>query len=213
VETIDITKGSDKIWFGFWFMVLLVKDVMTKRVVRIEFSETVLEAARLMSRKRIGCLVVVELEKPVGIITERDVLRRVVAKGVNPAGVKVAEVMSKPLKTIGPNDSIDEAARRMIKDRIRRLPVVEGLRLVGIVTSTDLVKHWGERQGALSVLLPLGEAPEVSENQESCPYFKPDPCLPPRHVWKVCGACYWYLDYHCIRESSRLFKQLSHRRR
>ena len=89
-----------------------VKDIMTKEVVTIEANKTVFEAAELMSNRGIGCLIVVIKAFPVGIITERDIVRRIVAKHSS-LDSKVTEVMTKTLITVAPDTSLREAARVM----------------------------------------------------------------------------------------------------
>ena len=90
-----------------------VKDLMTKNVVTIDSNKTVVEAAALMSEKDIGDLIVMDDNTPVGIVTERDFVRRVLAEGKS-ADSKVSEVMTRPLKVIDPEAPIKEAARRMV---------------------------------------------------------------------------------------------------
>ena len=101
-----------------------VKDLMTKNVVTIDANKTIVEAAALMSEKDIGDLIVMEDNIPVGIVTERDFVRRVLAEGKSTES-KVSEVMTRPLKVIDPDAPIKEAARRMVNKRIRRLPVIK----------------------------------------------------------------------------------------
>lgn len=116
-----------------------VKDVMSKNVKTISPSMSMAEAAKLMKKNRIGSLVVVEGSKPVGIITERDLAYKIIAeeRGVD---TKVREAMTKDLKTIAPEKSIKEAAKLMAAHVIRRLPVVEGGKLVGLVSIEDIMR-------------------------------------------------------------------------
>jgi CBS domain-containing protein len=115
-----------------------VKDVMTVSVRTISPDANMDEAAKLMRRFRIGSLVVVKDEKPVGIITERDLAYKIVAEGKMNA--KVGDIMSKDLKTIDKDKTIVEAAKLMAAHVIRRLPVVEEGKLVGIITLEDIMK-------------------------------------------------------------------------
>jgi CBS domain-containing protein len=108
-------------------------------VASIEREATALEAAREMNDRRIGSLVVLEGLKVIGIITERDILRRVVACERNPAGTKVHEVMSAPLACCRLDTTLDECRSVMTEKRIRHLPVVEDDQLKGIVTSGDIL--------------------------------------------------------------------------
>lgn len=118
----------------------VVKNVMTKQVISIDVNSPVREAAKIMSKKRIGAIVVTENEKPVGIATERDILERVVAKALDPNEVRMREVMSKPLITVNSTIPIINAVRVMQRNRVRRLLVMEGDKLVGIVTQRDLLR-------------------------------------------------------------------------
>ncbi|MGQ9542560.1 MAG: CBS domain-containing protein [Candidatus Bathyarchaeia archaeon] len=120
--------------------ILTAKDVMSSPVVTVMEDEYVVKAAQLMDSHRIGGVIVVDgKNKPVGIITERDLATRVVARNLQPANVKVSEVMSKPLATIDGEASIREVAKKMSKLEIRRLAVLSRGELVGIVTSKDIL--------------------------------------------------------------------------
>lgn len=116
-----------------------VKDVMTKNVKTISPFAMIAEAARVMRKNRIGCLVVVEGNKPVGIITERDVAYKIVAEEKS-SSTAVREVMSKDLKTIDKEKTLKDAARIMAAHVIRRLPVVENKELIGIITLEDVMR-------------------------------------------------------------------------
>jgi len=120
---------------------LSVEDIMTRKVVTIDGDKTVGEAAKLMRRKKIGALVVTEKDKPVGIITEKDICERIVAES-KPNTTKVKEVMSKPLITIKPKSLLTDAVELMTKHGIRRLVVMDKGKLVGIVAARDFVKNW-----------------------------------------------------------------------
>ena len=121
-----------------------VGEVMTRRVVTIPSTATAQEASELMDRENIGSLVVVEEARPVGIITERDLVRKVLARRRDPKEVKVSEIMSRPLIYVTPDAFLSEAAGLMGRHNIRRLPVIEGDRLVGIITMYDVIRHYRE---------------------------------------------------------------------
>ncbi len=122
-------------------MVLNIESVMVSDVITVKMEATVRQAVNLMNKHEIGCLIVVnEEEKPVGILTERDLLRRVLVKRKDPVRVKVSQVMSKPLVTGTPHMDLEVAARLMFKKKIKKLPVVEDGNLVGLVTLTDMVR-------------------------------------------------------------------------
>ncbi len=118
----------------------MVRGVMSKPVTTVSRDHSVRETAKVMSKRGIGCVVVIDKEKPVGIATERDILQRVVAESRNPSEVKMGKIMSKPLITINGNMPIVEAIRLMQKNNVRHLPVIEKGELTGIVTQRDLLR-------------------------------------------------------------------------
>ena len=143
-----------------------VKDLMTKDVLTIDANKTVIEAAAVMSQNDVGDLVVMENNLPVGIVTERDFVRRVLAVGKS-TKIRVSEVMSTPLKVIDPEAPIKEAARRMVNKGIRRLVVIKDNKLVGIITSTDFAKYLGKKTLSDGILEAMGRShypvPDVFE--------------------------------------------------
>ena len=123
-------------------MSLRLEDVMVGEVITVEADATVKKAVELMNKHEIGCLIVVntETEKPIGIVTERDMLKRVLVELKDPRKTKVSEIMSKPLVFGTPHMDVEVAARLMFKKKIKKLPVVENGNLVGLVTLTDLAR-------------------------------------------------------------------------
>lgn len=121
---------------------MLVAEVMNKRVKTIRPEQKVREAAMIMNEFHIGSLLVVSGEgKLVGIITERDILSDVVAQGKSSKEVRVEEVMSSEVITIDPRTTLEDAAALMTKHKIKKLPVLEGGRVVGIITASDLIAY------------------------------------------------------------------------
>lgn len=118
-----------------------LKDVMVQSVVTIDLDKSVREAAELMDLYGIGCLVVVNKDRRlVGIMTERDILRKVVETSKNAGKTKVSEIMSGKL-IVGTKDmEVADAARLMLQKKIKKLPVLTDNKLVGIVTLTDIVR-------------------------------------------------------------------------
>lgn len=116
------------------------RAVMTAPVITIDANRFVQEAAEIMAEKRIGCIVVVDKEKPVGIVTERDLLQKVVAKSLNASKVPINEIMSRPLITINEDASIFKAVRIMKRNNVRRLLVTEKSKFIGIITQKDLLR-------------------------------------------------------------------------
>jgi CBS domain-containing protein len=128
-----------------------IEEIMTHDIATIAPENTLHDAAKLMGKKRIGSLIVVKYDTPVGIITERDLLREVVKReidlekdwlvgGVSIKDEKVEEIMSYPLNTISLKSQIKEAAQMMIEKKIRRLGVRESGKLAGIITASDLIR-------------------------------------------------------------------------
>ncbi|MCJ2512352.1 MAG: CBS domain-containing protein [Thermoplasmata archaeon] len=119
-----------------------VMEVMSRNLVTVQPKETVDSASKLMKDRGIGSLVVVKSGKPVGILTEKDIVAKVVAEDTKPSAVKVSQIMSSPVKTIHPHESIEDAAKLMAQNKIRRLVVSENDSLLGIVTENDIIKMW-----------------------------------------------------------------------
>ena len=119
-------------------MVTKVKDVMTRDVVAVDPSTSVVEAAKLMIEQEKGPLPVMEGERPVGMITDRDVIARVVAPGRDPRSLTVADVSTKGLVTVRPDQDLDEARGLLARHELDRLVVVEGNRLAGILSEADI---------------------------------------------------------------------------
>jgi len=119
---------------------MLVKDVMTSPVVAIGEEGDVQDASQLMDKNDVGCVIVTDKEgKPVGIITERDLITRVLAKNNLASKVRAKKVMTSPLLTIEPDETLTEAARKMSRLNVRRLGVIYKGSLVGLVSSKDIL--------------------------------------------------------------------------
>ncbi|MCD6549234.1 CBS domain-containing protein [Candidatus Micrarchaeota archaeon] len=134
---------------------LKVGDCMTKGVIAIPASRPVIDAARAMSHAKVGSVIVLKNNKAVGIVTERDIVRKVVARNRDPSKVRLSSIMSSPLRVVKVDTSIGEAARIMRKYEIKKLPVVnnKGM-LVGVVTETDILRAY---PGLVDVLVELAE--------------------------------------------------------
>jgi CBS domain-containing protein len=134
----------------------MVSEILAKKgpfVASIGADQTVLEAAREMNARRIGSLVVTDGDNVVGIFTERDVMTRVVALQLDPAGTKVSQVMTCPVACCRPDTTLDECRAVMTSKRIRHLPVVDNGKLVGIVTSGDIMaRHVAQQTEKISDL-------------------------------------------------------------
>ncbi|NIP67423.1 CBS domain-containing protein [Candidatus Bathyarchaeota archaeon] len=119
---------------------MLVKDVMSSPVFTIDEEANANEAAQMMDKHELGCIVVTSSEgKPLGIITERDLVKRVLAKNAKASKLSAREVMTAPLITVDPDETLSEAARRMSELHIRRLGVMYKGNLVGLISSKDIL--------------------------------------------------------------------------
>ena len=119
---------------------MVVKDIMSSPVVTLDENATSNKVATLMDENDLGCVIVTnKAGKPVGIITERDLVIRVLAKNLVPDAIKAKEIMTAPLVTIQPEATISEAARRMSRLDIRRLGVIYKGNLVGLISSRDIL--------------------------------------------------------------------------
>lgn len=117
-----------------------VRDAMVSRVVTAMPSQTVLDASRMMKGEHVGSLVIVEGNKPMGIITREDIVDKVVTKNLQASNVLVGDVMSRNLVTTSPETDISEAARQMSKHKYERIPVVSMGRLIGILSAREIAK-------------------------------------------------------------------------
>ena len=117
-----------------------VGDLMVKNVITLKTDTSAHEAVKLLNKNKIGCLVVVRDGDIEGILTERDLLERVVEKSRNPKETKISEIMTKDVIVGKPDMELCEATRIMIKNKVKKLPIVEKSHLVGIVTVTDIAR-------------------------------------------------------------------------
>jgi len=115
-----------------------VRDVMTSNVRAAASTESLADAAQMMKEEDVGSLPVVEDDRLIGILTDRDIIVRAVAERVDPQSISVGDVASRELVTVEPDQDLDEALSLMARHRVRRLPVVADGRLVGILAQADV---------------------------------------------------------------------------
>jgi len=120
--------------------VVKIRDLMVKDVISLEAYASAHQAVKVMNENKIGCLVILRNDEVVGILTERDLLERVLENCKNPRDTYVFEVMTSYIITGNPEMEIQEAARVMFENKVKKLPLVEGNKLVGIVTLTDIAR-------------------------------------------------------------------------
>lgn len=117
-----------------------VADVMVKEVIAVESGVTVKEAVDLMNHYEIGCLVVLTKDKVEGIVTERDILKRVIGKHRDVNMTKIKDIMSRPVWVVRSDTQLETALQTMLTRKIKKLPVVQEGRLIGLLTLTDVAR-------------------------------------------------------------------------
>ena len=150
---------------------MLVKDVMSSPAVTVPENTPIDKTAQLMSNDKLGCIIVTSKDgKALGIITERDLVRRVLAKNIRPSKLTAKEVMSTPLITVDPDEPLTETARRMSKLDVRRLGVIYKGNLVGIISSKDILAITPELLENMQEKARIERETEVEEESlESAP--------------------------------------------
>jgi CBS domain-containing protein len=162
-----------------------VKEVMTTEVCTVRKGDSVHNLAKRMIEYGVGSAVVIENGRPLGIVTEKDLIAKIVARNKVPSQVRIEEIMTSPIITINPNTSLREAADIMIKRGIRRLPVVnDSGNLVGIITDNDI----------LSVSLDLGEFAALLTEDVSG-YVQVENIAEEELYSGICDGCGKYTDY------------------
>jgi CBS domain-containing protein len=185
------------------FMSQKLKKIMVEKVITVESSATVKRAAELMNANEIGCLLVVDRDKPLGIVTERDMLKRIICGSRGYKTTIIRDIMSEPLITASANMRAGGAAKLMLERNIKKLPVVENGRLEGLVTLTDLLRS----SGVIEYLsrLPLDGTSrrikravnlyydQMKMHRRRCPMFMKDGfsmgCLVEKCMWWVGDDC------------------------
>jgi len=127
----------------FKFSSILVKDIMNKALISVNLTTPAFQIAKMMELEVIGAILVKENETHVGIITDRDFAIKITANKL-PLDTPVEEIMSSPIITINPNEPISTAAKMMSSKKIRKLAVSENGKIVGLITSTDLVNQFAK---------------------------------------------------------------------
>lgn len=133
---------------------MLVQSIMIREVISVKPETLVSEAAKLMKERGIRCLVVTENGEVKGVLTDSDIIFRVVGKGHDPTEVTVAEMMTKNPETIDPETDIFDAVKLMEQKRIRRLPVIQNDKLVGLISVGDIAANLMVRMELLRSTLP-----------------------------------------------------------
>jgi CBS domain-containing protein len=133
-----------------------ISDIMVKNIVTFKENDSILDIAKKMGEKDIGCTIIVKGEKPIGIITERDMVKRVVAKNLDLKKIKAKDIMTSPVESINPESNIFYVNKIMREKGYKRYPVAKNGKLVGLVTQTDLIDYFTEKRRKF-VLSNLGK--------------------------------------------------------
>lgn len=145
-----------------------VGQLMTERLETISPSDTAQEAAKKMRDKKVSSLVVTDVEdKPIGIVTERDLVRQVCTKAINSNDVIVHRIMSSPLATIDANSSVEVAADIMIQNKVRHLLVVDENKVLGIITPSDFTGYLKEKLNLDDVNARILQSLKEDEEEEN----------------------------------------------
>lgn len=123
------------------FIMTTARDIMSKKIITLESDVSASDIAKLMDKNKVSSIIVMKDNKPYGIISERDMVSKVVAQNKRPSEIKTTELMSSPLMVVNPLTPVDEVAEKMILNKIRRVVVSDDKQTLGIVTVTDFVKH------------------------------------------------------------------------
>jgi len=132
-----------------------VKEIMTRNVATIDIKSDVQQLSKKMLDLDVGSVIITDKKLPVGIVTERDIVRKIVSRNLKANDISIKELMTTPLITIPSTEDVSDAMHRMVKMQIRRLPVVENAKLVGIVTDIDLIAVSAEMGNIFSDLIKM----------------------------------------------------------
>jgi CBS domain-containing protein len=144
---------------------LKAEDVMVREVVTLDENVSVKEAADIMSQQGINSVIATEKGRAIGIVTERDILKRIVSEDKNSKKTKIKDIMSSPLVVIAPSTDLEEAARLMFDKKIKNLPVIDKNRLIGLVSLTDICRLQPE---ILKILRQTIETPKNLKKVVEC---------------------------------------------
>ena len=144
-----------------------VREIMNRDVIGVDPDDTAEVAAQMMNRYDVGNLVVIKNKKAIGIVTEEDLVGKLVSKNLLPEKVKIEDIMTSPLITVSPNTSLTSAMRIMLKNNIRRLPIVEDRKLVGIITNKDILSVSPELNRILIDLIEINRDLEMKVPEET----------------------------------------------
>jgi CBS domain-containing protein len=132
-----------------------VKEIMTGDVVTIDIKSDVQKLAKKMLDYDVGSIIITDRKQPVGIVTERDIVRKIVSRNLKPDDISIKDLMTTPVITVNTEEDVTDTMHKMVKMEIRRLTVVDNGKLVGIVTDTDLIAISAEMGNIFSDLIKM----------------------------------------------------------
>ncbi len=139
-----------------------LREVMNRRLTTIGTEATVARAAKAMCHDQVGSVIILDHNRPTGIVTEEDIACKVAAKDLKPSAVHVSEIMSTPLITVSADKTVGDAAKMMVKHKVRRLPIIdENSKVIGIVTVRDLLAVSNEQNDLLMDLIEINREETV----------------------------------------------------
>ncbi len=161
---------------------LAVRDIMTRTVITATPDMTAAQAGKRMVEHKVGSIIVVRAGEPQGIVTESDMVAKVIFKNIKPSAIKLDQLMSRPLITTRSSDDVNDAVLKMAQKKIRRLPVIDGDKLVGIITDADVIQVSSEINHILESLVRMNresvlDRREVATSEgecEMCEEYSPD---------------------------------------
>jgi CBS domain-containing protein len=166
-----------------------LREVMKNNPTMIGIDATVAEAAKTMCHDEVGSVIIIDSNKPIGIVTEEDITCKVVAKDLRPSTVHVNEIMSTPLITVSADKTVGDAAHMMVKHKVRRLPVIDTKKnVIGIVTVRDLLTVSNELNELLEDLIEINREELVEQGMCSrCSQMSDD--LKRVDNFMLCSSC------------------------
>ena len=174
-------------------MAVQVKDIMSSPVLSIDIKKTALDAAKLMRKHRKGFLIILEKNRPIGVVSDSDLIDEVICKNRKGDKIKIQNFMHEPVITVDPDDDILTASRKMKENGVHRLPVVSNGRVAGVISLTDIAKTSPEMLDLLEYRLKMKEQPfEIKEKItvgicDSCENYSED-LRPDGEEW-ICQDC------------------------
>ncbi len=148
-------------------MSMSVKEIMSKPAVTISYNETAKAAGQMMRKKRIGFLVVTKRSKVIGILSDADLINKVIVGGVSAQKTKIRDLMSKPLITISPEEDVLEAVKKIKKNNIHRMPVIKKGKVVGVISLTDIARSSPEMHYLLEYRREMKKHPIVIKEERT----------------------------------------------